>query len=218
MDHTEAAPASAAAEAQSSRQVHFAPETEKLDDGSFPMHDGTALGNPLTEPPTVSPTPGILLAPVISPAMQELSQHVNSYRIFLDICAGVSRPLSTAVRSLHADVISFDLLLDPQMNLLVDDSYEALLKLCSSGSIAYGAASPSCSQYSRLKLRQDGGPPPLRTPEHLKGVPCRPGPSGTGQSSGELHDALPLPAVFGFSAFLRRSRPPGTTFLGHELA
>ena len=30
---------------------------------------------------------------------------------------------------------------------------------------------PSCSQYSRLKLRGDSGPPPLRTPEHLQGVP-----------------------------------------------
>ena len=56
------------------------------------------------------------------------------------------------------------------MDILADFSFEALLKLCSSGVVAYGAASPSCAQYS-LKLRNDGGPPPLRTPEHLQGIP-----------------------------------------------
>lgn len=43
--------------------------------------------------------------------------------------------------------------------------------MCYSGAVAYGGASPSCSQYSRLKLRRDSGPPPLRTPEFLQGVP-----------------------------------------------
>ena len=100
-----------------------------------------------------------------------LSRPSRSNLVFLDICSGVSRPLSRALRALHADVISFDLLLNPDMNLLQDESYETLLKLCSSGAVAYGSASPSCAQYSRLKLRQDGGPPPLRTPTHLQGVP-----------------------------------------------
>lgn len=65
----------------------------------------------------------------------------------------------------------FDILLGSCMDLLSDPSYEALLKRCASGAVAYGAASPSCAQYSRLKLRGGSGPPPLRTPEFLQGVP-----------------------------------------------
>ena len=106
-----------------------------------------------------------------SQTMQLLSEQVKSCRLFLDICAGSSRPLSKALLALHADVISFDILLDHRMDLLEDSSFEALLKLCACGVVAYGAASPSCAQYSRLKLRDDGGPPPLRTPEHMQGVP-----------------------------------------------
>ena len=57
------------------------------------------------------------------------------------------------------------------MDLLNDVAYEDLLRLSSSGRVAYGAASPSCSEYSRIKLQNDGGPPALRTPEHLQGRP-----------------------------------------------
>jgi len=109
--------------------------------------------------------------PIHSPALQALSQQVKSCRIFLDICSGATRPLSQAVIALHADVISFDILLDHRMDLLSDDSFEALLKLCARGAVAYGAASPSCAQYSRLKPRGDSGPPPLRAPEFLQGAP-----------------------------------------------
>eukprot|EP00435_Cladocopium_sp_Y103_P023165 s2135_g5.t1 len=44
------------------------------------------------------------------------------------------------------------------------------LRICSSGNVAYAGASPRCGQYSRLTLRT-GGPPPVRTPDHLNGVP-----------------------------------------------
>ena len=115
--------------------------------------------------------------PPICHTMTLLSNQVKSCRLFLDICAGSSRPLSKALLALHADVISFDILLDSRMDILDDFSFEALLKLCSSGVVAYGAASPSCAQYSRLKLRNDGGPPPLRTPEHLQGIPGLDAPS-----------------------------------------
>ncbi|CAL1147245.1 unnamed protein product [Cladocopium goreaui] len=37
--------------------------------------------------------------------------------------------------------------------------------------VGYGAASPSCCEYSRLKLRDDDGPKALRSPEHLSGLP-----------------------------------------------
>ena len=66
-------------------------------------------------------------------------------RIFLDICSGTTRPLSVVVLALGCDVLSFDILLDESMDLLRDDSYEQLLRLCSSGQVGYGSASPACS-------------------------------------------------------------------------
>ena len=79
-------------------------------------------------------------------------------RIFLDICSGATRPLSTAVLALGCDVLSFDILLDQSVDLLRDDSYEQLLRICSSGKVGYGSASPACCHYSRLKLRPGPGP------------------------------------------------------------
>ena len=154
------------------------PNSEAID---LTMHDGTPIemqdaGN--TDFTFTNPCP---LADIPKPptcnTMTLLSNQVKTCRLFLDICAGSSRPLSKALLALHADVISFDVLLDSRMDILDDFSFEALLKLCSSGVVAYGAASPSCAQYSRLKLRNDGGPPPLRTPEHLQGVPGLDAPS-----------------------------------------
>ena len=95
---------------------------------------------------------------------------VGTNRIFLDICAGATRPLSRACLRRGKCVLSFDILIQSVMNLLDDIEYEQLLRLCASGSVAYAGASPSCGQYSRLKLRK-GGPPPVRTPDHLNGVP-----------------------------------------------
>ena len=48
--------------------------------------------------------------------------------------------------------------------------FEPLLRICASGIVGYGAAAPNCGEYSRLKL-QPGGPPALRTPEFLDGLP-----------------------------------------------
>ena len=91
-------------------------------------------------------------------------------RIFLDICSGVTRPLSKAVLHLGGDILSYDILLHSEMDLLRDDSYEQLLRLCSSGQVGYGSASPACAHYSRLKLLPGPGPKALRTPEALQGV------------------------------------------------
>ena len=121
--------------------------------------------DPISEPTKLGPLH------MKSPAISSMFAHIHHYRIFLDICAGVLRPLSQALLAYHCDVISFDILLHDHMDLLADDSYEALLKISASGAIAYGAASPACAQYSRLKLRADAGPKALRTPEHLQGVP-----------------------------------------------
>ena len=56
------------------------------------------------------------------------------------------------------------------MDLLNDAFYLQLLRLCASGVVAYTACSPSCAEYSKLKLKP-GGPPALRSPEHLSGLP-----------------------------------------------
>ena len=98
------------------------------------------------------------------------SQSLTGQRIFLDICCGVNSPLSTAVRSFHGDVMRFDILVHTTDNLLDAECFEQLLRLCASGLVAYSAASPSCREYSRVKLLPNG-PPALHTPQHLDGVP-----------------------------------------------
>ena len=57
------------------------------------------------------------------------------------------------------------------MDLLNGESYEQLLRICASGAVRYGAASPACAHYSRLKLLPGPGPKALRTPSSLAGVP-----------------------------------------------
>ena len=97
-----------------------------------------------------------LQASVSSPCLT-----VSNGRIFLDICSGVTRPLSKAILDLGGDVLSFDILLHESMDLLRDDVFEQLLRICSSGQVGYGSASPACAHYSRKALR---------TPEALQGV------------------------------------------------
>ena len=106
--------------------------------------------------------------PSLSPSLPDFAQ--GDGKLFLDICSGATRPLSSAILAKGGNVLSFDILLDARMDLLNDPSYEQLLRICSSGQVAYGAASPSCAHYSRLKLHRPG-PKALRTPEALGGVP-----------------------------------------------
>ena len=93
------------------------------------------------------------------------SHQLGPSRIFLDIYSGATRPLSQACLNRGKCILSFDILINADMDLLNDNSYEQLLRLCPSGVVAYASASPSCGQYSRLKLRP-GGPPPVRTPDY----------------------------------------------------
>ena len=65
---------------------------------------------------------------------------------------------------------TFDILIRSEDNLLNDESYEALLRLSCSRQVRYGSGSPSCCEYSRLKLKP-GGPKALRTLEHMDGIP-----------------------------------------------
>ena len=91
-------------------------------------------------------------------------------RIFLDICAGYQRPLSSSLQKFDCDVCAFDILVHSEDDLLDDNRYELLLRLACSRQVAYSAGSPSCNEYSRLKLRP-GGPMALRTPDQLHGIP-----------------------------------------------
>lgn len=93
-----------------------------------------------------------------------------THRLFLDICCGIQSPLSCAIMELQGDTLCFDILLHTADDLLDDTSFERLLRVCASGIIAYAGASPSCCEYSRLKLKP-GGPPALRTPDHIEGKP-----------------------------------------------
>ena len=104
-----------------------------------------------------------------SPANPKIDKLTGS-RIFLDICCGVNSPLSTAVQNLKGDIMRFDILVHSTDDLLDSTRFEQLLRVCASGIVAYAGASPSCCEYSRLKLLPNG-PPALRTPTHLDGVP-----------------------------------------------
>ena len=68
------------------------------------------------------------------------------------------------------DVLSFDILLNPEFDILNAVACEQLLRLCSSGAVGYAGCSPSCNEYSCLKLR-GGGLQALCTPEQLDGCP-----------------------------------------------
>ena len=142
-----------------SQDAHAAgPPEENLDGDQVPAI------NQSESSPSISPSIS-QSHPILDQAAQ------SSSKIFLDICAGASRPLSTAILQQGFSVLSFDILLNSSMNLLDNDSFESLLRLASSGQVGYGAASPSCNDYSRIKLKADNGPRAIRTPEHLNGVP-----------------------------------------------
>ena len=96
--------------------------------------------------------------------------HLQGSRIFLDLCSGASHPLTSAMLQRNCVCFPVDLLISQEMDILDNSFYEPLLRVCSSGCVAYAAASPNCGEYSRLKLRANG-PPALRTPEHLQGLP-----------------------------------------------
>ena len=91
-------------------------------------------------------------------------------RLFLDICSGAGYPLSKAMMECGCACFPIDILLSPATDILDSSFYEPLLRICASSIISYGAGAPNCGEYSRLKLRA-GGPPALRTPDCLQGLP-----------------------------------------------
>ena len=133
---------------------------------------------PPEPPPTQLPPTSHLEPPSTSipTALHNFSQELltpwssQGTKIFVDICSGSERPLSSAIEQLGHPALSIDILLDPRMDLLNDSFYEQLLRLCGSGVVGYSGASPSCTEYSLLKLKP-GGPRAIRTPEMLDGLP-----------------------------------------------
>lgn len=99
-------------------------------------------------------------------AMQQLAAwSQQGSKIFLDVCSGFGHPLTAAIRDLQLPALAIDILLDSSMDLLDDCFFEQLLRLCGSGVVGYAAASPSCGEYSLLKLKPGGPPAQLKVQE-----------------------------------------------------
>ena len=92
-------------------------------------------------------------------------------RIFTDIFCGFDSPLASAILAAGGQVFRVDILIDASMDIFDNDFYEQILRFCACGKSAYIACSPCCGEYSRLKLKPGPGPKPLRSPEHLEGLP-----------------------------------------------
>ena len=111
-------------------------------------------------------------ADAIPPAVQEnvflLPHHP---KLFLDLCSGATSPLAAEALARGIPSLPVDILLDSKHDLLQDCTFEQLLRLAFAGRFAFAHASPPCTEYSRLKLRPGPGPPPCRSPDHLRGLP-----------------------------------------------
>ena len=106
----------------------------------------------------------------VSAQLQDSGASPSAMEFFLDVCCGASAPLSQALAAQHITCIRVDMLGDDPLDLSCNDTYDKLLRIAFSGCIKYAHASPPCRDYSRLKLRP-GGPPAIRSPEHLDGLP-----------------------------------------------
>ena len=136
-------------------------DSKRLADLHFPM--------PGREDPQCTPASGPVPDLPSPPEILDL-QHVQD-NLFVELFSGSSRPLSTAFLQAGASVMSLDILRSATHDLTKDSVFELLLRLAFSGAISLLHASPPCRDYSRCKLRKGPGPKPLRTPEHMEGVP-----------------------------------------------
>ena len=78
-----------------------------------------------------------------------------------------------------------DLLSGEHIDLLHDDTFASLRRLCASGLVGAAAAAPPCSAFSRSRLRP-GGPPPIRTISHPRGKDCLSPPQATELATSSL--------------------------------
>ena len=80
--------------------------------------------------------------------------HPASKRLFLDVFAGRLHAVTSAAIGLGLDCFEpFDLEGDTAHDILDNEVFEALLRLCWSGIVALIMLAPPCKEYSRLKLR-----------------------------------------------------------------
>ena len=105
------------------------------------------------------------------PSCPQTPMLVSGTRLFLDICAGATRPLSQAALQAGMHVLSVDPLCACQLDLFNDLHYEQLLRLSFSGAVWFACASPPCGDFSTIKLRPGPGPRPIRTRGHPFGIP-----------------------------------------------
>ena len=124
-------------------------------------HPGAIPRTPLPSEPCTASTLGTAPQQPTLPQETQPTQPAAQPRFFLDIFAGVHAPVSRAAA---------DQGLDRSHDILLDSVFEALLKLCWSGCIGLIMGAPPCKEYSRLKMKP-GGPPALRTPDYMDGVP-----------------------------------------------
>ena len=89
---------------------------------------------------------------VLAISLETTISQVGS-RIFLDLCAGYQRPLSSSLTHFRCDVCTFDILVHSQDDILDDTRYEFLLRLACSRQVAYAAGSPSCNAYFEITSR-----------------------------------------------------------------
>ena len=135
---------------------------------------------------------GSPLQPVLQAALARPSSDsapLPQHKIFVDLFAGASAPLSAAMSALGlARLEPLDKLHGCRFDLLDDTQYHELCSLASSGAVGAASAAPPCAPYSRARLRP-GGPAPVRTPVHPTGIP-----SPTPAQQRELSDSAELHA------------------------
>ena len=110
-------------------------------------------------------------------------------RFFLDLFAGAAHPVSSAVAAISGDRFeAVDLIHGPQFDLLNDDTFALLCAMADHGVIGAAMAAPICGEHTILKLRP-GGPPAVRTPKFLDGLPTNNWDQAVrAQNSALLHD------------------------------
>ena len=77
-------------------------------------------------------------------------------RNFLDICAGAGYSLTSGRLNHGCKCFPEDKLIDAKMIFLLDNNFFALLRICASDLLGYGAAAPNCGEYTCLKLQPGG--------------------------------------------------------------
>jgi hypothetical protein len=145
------------------------------------LHD--SVTPPAVDDAVTQPSDSMISTPV-QPQQTSISRTPSSHamshfgpafampgRIFTDIFCGFDSPLASAILAAGGQVFRVDILIDASMDIFDNDFYEQLLRFCACGKSAYIACSPCCGEYYRLKLKPGPGPKPLRSPEHLGGLP-----------------------------------------------